>query len=156
MSRLPIRILQILVPVVVVGGAGLTAYVMYLNRPPVETQSPVFVPPSVRVQHVAFETVSLTVASQGTVQPRTASQLVPEISGVVTEVAPSFAVGGFFDAGDVLLQIDPYDYQQAIITARSQRAQAQLRLAQEEAEAEVARREWAELGRGDPNALTLR
>ena len=139
-----------------VGGAGLTAYVLYLNRPPVETQPPVFEPPSVRVQSVAFETVSLTVASQGTVQPRTTSQLVPEISGVVTEVAPSFAVGGFFDAGDVLLQIDPYDYQQAIITARSQRAQAQLRLAQEEAEAEVARREWAELGRGDPNALTLR
>ena len=156
MSRLPIRILQVLLPVVVVGGAGLTAYVLYLNRPPVETQPPVFEPPSVRVQSVAFETVSLTVASQGTVQPRTTSQLVPEISGVVTEVAPSFAVGGFFDAGDVLLQIDPYDYQQAIITARSQRAQAQLRLAQEEAEAEVARREWAELGRGDPNALTLR
>ena len=156
MSRLPIRILQVLLPFVVVGGAGLTAYVMYLNRPPVETQPPVFEPPSVRVQPVAFETVSLTVASQGTVQPRTTSQLVPEISGVVTEVAPSFALGGFFDAGDVLLQIDPYDYQQAIITARSQLAQAQLRFAQEEAEAEVARREWAELGRGDPNALTLR
>ena len=121
MSRLPIRILQALLPVLVVGGAGLTAYVLYLNRPPVETQSPVFEPPSVRVQPVAFETVSLTVASQGTVRPRTTRQLVPEISGVVSEVAPSFAVGGFFDAGDVLLQIDPYDYQQAIITARSQR-----------------------------------
>ena len=156
MSRLPIRVLQVLLPFVLVGGAGLTAYVMWLNRPPVEIQTPAFEPQGVRVQPVAFETVSLTVASQGTVQPRVSSQLVPEISGPVTEVAPSFAVGGFFEAGDVLLKIDPYDYQQAVITARSQRAQAQLRLAQEEAEADVARREWAELGRGDPNALTLR
>ena len=156
MSRLPIRVLQVLLPFVLLVGAGLTAYLMYLNRPPVETQPPAFEPQGVRVQAVTFETLSLTVASQGTVQPRASGQLVPEISGPVTEVAPSFAVGGFFETGDVLLKIDPYDYQQAVITARSQLAQAQLRLAQEEAEADVARREWAELGRGDPNALTLR
>ena len=156
MSRLPIRILQVLLPFALVGGAGLAAYLMYLNRPPVEIQTPVIEPPGVRVQAVAFETLRLTVSSQGTVQPRTTSQLVPEISGPIIEVAESFAVGGFFEAGDVLLKIDPYDYQQAIIAARSQLAQVRLRLAQELAEAEVARREWAELGRGDASALTLR
>ena len=156
MSRLPIRILQVLLPFVLVGGAGLTAYLMYLNRPLVETQPPVFAPPGVRVQPVVFDTVSLTVTSQGTVQPRTTSQLVPEISGPITEAAPSFAVGGFFEAGDVLLKIDPFDYQQAVIAARSQVAQARLRLAQEDAEAEMALREWEELGRGNASALTLR
>ena len=156
MSRLLIRLLKFLLPLVLVGGAGLAAYMMYLNRPLVETQLPVFEPPGVRVQVVAFETVNLTVTSQGTVRPRTTSQLVPEISGPVVEVAPSFAVGGFFEAGDVLLKIDPYDYLQAVIAARSQLAQTQLQLAQEEAEAEVARREWEELGRGAPSALTLR
>ena len=156
MSRLPIRILKVLLPLVVVAGAGLAAYAMFLSRPPVETQAPVIEPPSVRVQRVTFDTVTLTVSSQGTVQPRTSSQLVPEISGPVIEVAPSFAVGGFFEAGDVLLRIDPYDYQQAVITGRSQLAQAELRLAQEEAEAEVARREWQDLGRGDASRLTLR
>ena len=156
MSRIVLRILKSLLPVVVLGVAAMAAYVMYINRPAVETQPPVIEPPSVRVQHVTFETVRLTVTSQGTVQPRTSSQLVPEISGTILGVAPSFAVGGFFEAGDVLLQIDPYDYQQALIAGRSQLAQAQLRLAQEEAEADVARREWEELGRGSPSALTLR
>jgi multidrug efflux system membrane fusion protein len=156
MSRLLIRILKVLLPLVVVVAAGLAAYGMFLSRPPVETQAPVIEPPSVRVQRVTFDSVNLTVTSQGTVQPRTSSQLVPEISGPVIEVAPSFAVGGFFEAGDVLLRIDPYDYLQAVITGRSQLAQAQLRLAQEEAEAEVARREWQDLGRGDASALTLR
>jgi len=73
MSRLPIRILQVLLPVALVGGASLAAYVMYLNRPPVEIQTPVIEPPGVRVQAVAFETLRLTVSSQGTVQPRTTS-----------------------------------------------------------------------------------
>ena len=58
----------------------------------------------------------------------------------MTSVAPSFAEGGFFEEGDVLLRLDPFDYQQAVISARSQLAQSRLRLAQEEAEAEVALR----------------
>ena len=156
MSPMLNRILKALLPPVVLGVAAMGAYVMYLNRPPVETQTPVVSPPAVRVQRVAFESVDLAVSSQGTVQPRTASQLVPEISGAVINVSPTFAVGGFFEEGEVLLEIDPYDYQQALIAGQSQLAQARLRLAQEEAEAEVARREWEELGRGDANALTLR
>ena len=135
MARLPIRILKVLLPLVVVASAGLAAYAMFLSRPPVDIQTPAIVPPSVRVQRVTFDAVTLTVSSQGTVQPRTSSLLVPEISGPVIEVAPSFAVGGFFEAGDVLLSIDPYDYQQAVIAGRSQLAQAELRLSQEEAEA---------------------
>ena len=156
MSPILNRILKALLPPVVLGVAGAGAYVMYVNRPPVETQIPVVAPPAVRVQRVAFQSVDLTVSSQGTVQPRTASQLVPEIAGTVINVSPAFAVGGFFEEGEVLLEIDPYDYQQALIAGRSQLAQARLRLAQEEAEAEVARREWDELGGGNANALTLR
>ena len=156
MSPMLTRMLKALLPLVVLGVALAAAFVMWANRPPVETLTPVVTPPAVRVQTVAFESVDLTVSSQGTVQPRTASQLVPEIAGTVLDVSPAFAVGGFFEEGDVLLQIDPYDYQQALIAARSQLAQAQLRLAQAEAEAEVARREWEEIGQGDANPLTLR
>ena len=156
MSPMLTRLLKALLPFLVLGVALAAAFVMWANRPPVETLTPVVTPPAVRVQTVAFESVDLTVSSQGTVQPRTASQLVPEIAGTVLDVSPAFAVGGFFEEGDVLLEIDPYDYQQALIAARSQLAQAQLRLAQEEAEAEVARREWEEIGQGDANPLTLR
>ena len=156
MSPMLNRVLKALLPPLVLGIALAAAYVMYLNRPPVETQTPVVAAPAVRVQPVAFESVDLTVSSQGTVQPRTSSQLVPEIAGTVISVSPAFAVGGFFEEGDVLLQIDPYDYQQALIAAQSQLAQARLRLATEEAEAEVARREWEEIGQGSATPLTLR
>ena len=156
MKRALTGILKTLLPVIIVVVALLGAIRMIMNRPPVETLTPVVEPPGVRVHEVALQDEPLTVTSQGTVQPRTESQLVPEIAGRVTWVAPSFAEGGFFEAGDVLVEIDPFDYEQALVSARSQLAQARLRLAEEEAEAEVAQREWETLGRGDPRELALR
>ncbi|MYN63848.1 MAG: efflux RND transporter periplasmic adaptor subunit [Acidobacteria bacterium] len=156
MKRVIIRTIRALLPLIIVAAAAFAAVTMIMNRPPVETLTPVIEPPGVRVHEVSLQDASLSVTSQGTVQPRTESQLVPEIAGRVTWVAPSFAEGGFFEAGDVLVEIDPFDYEQALVGARSQLAQARLRLAQEEAEAEVAQREWDTLGRGDPRELALR
>ena len=156
MNRIIARTLKIVAPLAVLGVAGFAAVTMIRNRPPVEVQAPVFTPPGVRIEEVTLRDVPLNVTSQGTVRPRTESQLVSEIAGRVTVVAPAFAEGGFFESGDVLVTIDPFDYQQAVVSARAQLAQARLRLAQEEAEAEVAVREWDALGRGDPRALTLR
>ena len=154
--RVLIRLLQVVLPIAVLAVAGLAVLIMLRNRPEVETQPPRVEPPGVRVQTVVLEDVHLSVMSEGAVRPRTESQLVPEISGRVTSVAPSFAEGGFFEAGDVLVTIDPFDYQLAVISARSQLAQSRLRLAEEEAEAEVAQREWEELGQGSARELTLR
>ena len=154
--RVLIRLLKILAPLVVIGVAVLVAMTMVRNRPEVETQTPTISPPGVRAHLVTLETVRISVASQGTVRPRTETQLVPEIAGRVISVAASFAEGGFFEEGDVLLRLDRFDYEQAVVVARSQFAQARLQLAQEEAEAEVAQREWETLGRGNPRELTLR
>ena len=156
MKRAILGILKALLPLVIVAAALVAAVTMIMNRPPVEILTPVIEPPGVRVHEVTLSDAPLSVTSQGTVRPRTESQLVPEIAGRVTWVAPSFAEGGFFEAGDVLVKIDPFDYEQALVSARSQLAQARLRLAEEEAEAEVAQREWETLGRGDPRELALR
>ena len=156
MNRALFGILKVLLPLIIVVAAGFGAVTMIMNRPPVETLTPVIEPPGVRVHEVTLTDARLAVTSQGTVRPRTESQLVTEIAGRVTWVAPSFAEGGFFEGGDVLVKIDPFDYEQMLVSARSQLAQARLRLAQEEAEAEVALREWETLGRGDPRELALR
>ena len=156
MKRALVGVLKALLPLIIIAVAGLIAVRMIMNRPPIETLTPVIEPPGVRVHEVTLSDAPLSVTSQGTVRPRTESQLVPEIAGRVTWVAPSFAEGGFFEVDDVLVRIDPFDYEQALVSARSQLAQARLRLAEEEAEAEVAQREWGTLGRGDPRELALR
>ena len=148
--------LRVLLPLVVIGLAALVTTALIQSRPEVPVQPRPVELPSVRVEEVVVQDIAMTVISQGTVSPRIESQLVPEVAGRVVWASPSFASGGFFEEGDALLRIDPYNYQQAVIAARSQVAQSRLRLAQEESEADVARREWAELGRGDATALTLR
>jgi len=143
-------------PLVVIVIGALGAGAMLLARKEPETRIPEPPVPLVRVMPVALEDLLLSVKSQGTVSPRTESTLVTEVAGRVLEVHQSFVAGGFFEEGDLLLEIDPYDYRQALIQARSAVAQAQLRLAQEQAEAEVAREQWDDLGGGEASPLTLR
>ena len=92
----------------------------------------------------------VSIRSQGTVRPRTESTLVPQVSGVITWVSNSWASGGFFARDEVLLKIDPTDYELAKAKAEASVAQAGLRLAREEQEADVARREWENLLKTDP------
>lgn len=115
--------------------------------------------PLVRVEGVTLKKTvyPVMVRSQGTVQPRTQSALLPEVSGRVVEVSPSFRPGGFFEKDQLLLKIDPVDYETALVTAKAQQAQAESVLAEEQAKADQARENWQALGRsGQPSALALR
>ncbi len=78
-----------------------------------------------RIQRVQAETILLTVTTNGTVAPRTQSDLVPEVSGTVTWLSPSLVSGGFFEEGEVLLQIDPQDYEAALERARANLARSE-------------------------------
>ena len=79
-------------------GLGVFATVAYDRVPARSPETkPVEIPPLlVRVITVEPETLSLKVRAEGTVAPRTESQLVPEVAGRVVEVSPSLAAGGFF------------------------------------------------------------
>jgi RND family efflux transporter MFP subunit len=151
------RTFKALLPIGIVAAGSLGAWALFMSRSKPETRIPEPVVPLVRVQTVRLQDVDLTVTSQGAVNPRTESVLVPEVSGTVIEVSPSFISGGFFEEGDVLLRVDPYDYRQALVQARANVTQAELRVAQEMAEAAVALDEWEDLGDGDDApSLTLR
>ncbi len=147
---------KLLLPLLVVAlGAGL-AIVIVRARPTIERQSAAVPPPLVRVVEVDRRDVPLTVASHGTVTPRTESTLVAEVAGRLEWVSPAFAEGGFFGRGEVLARIEDADYRLAVAQAEAQMAQAKVRLERESAEAEVARREWEELGGGEAPPLTRR
>lgn len=104
-----------------------------------------------------LESLNLTVVSQGTVRPRTETLLVPEVSGKIVQVSPNFIAGGFFRAGEVLLQIDPSDYETALKRAQAELAARRAQYADEKARSEQAMRDWMNLGRpGEPSDLTLR
>lgn len=149
-------ILMVLLPVLVLVGGVIGAKTLIESRVEPEREEAVIEPPLVRVVEAQPETVRLSVRAEGVVAPRTQSQLVPEVSGRVIEVSPSLAAGGFFDKDEVLIRIDRREYELAVVRARAAVAQAKRQLATERQEAEVARKEWAELGEGEPSPLVVR
>ena len=113
-------------------------------------------PVAVFVSEAQLDTVSLTVVTQGEARPRTQINLVPQVSGRITYVNPDFIEGGFFEAGETLVRIEDADYRLAVTRAEAQVAQAEQGLAREQAESDLARSEWEQLGEGEASSLTLR
>ena len=140
----------------VLAGAGYAAMTMIRNRPVPETRVAEVVLPLVETMDVAYSNVRLRVTAEGTVAPRTETELVPEVFGRVMEMSPSMAVGGFFEEGDVLLRLDSREYELAVTRSRAAIAQGELRLETERQEAAVALEEWELLGAGRPTPLALR
>jgi RND family efflux transporter MFP subunit len=107
-------------------GIGVVAvYVLWLTRPraipsPIETPAPL-----IRVQTLDTRVFQLFVQAQGTVAPRTESELKSQVSGEVMWVSPALVPGGFFDAGDPLLRLDPVDYEADLESARAILARAE-------------------------------
>ena len=154
-------LLKILLPIVVLGGAGVSALLLAGARPPT-VQKPA--PPPTLLVDVAVaqrQPVIFVVRSQGVVEPRTRTTLVSEVSGQIIEVSPNFVSGGFFDKDDVLVQIDPRNYETAVKRASAGVAQAETQLATENALAGYAYEDWQRLRRLDvsdkpASDLTLR
>ncbi|MBA6264652.1 MAG: efflux RND transporter periplasmic adaptor subunit [Colwellia sp.] len=98
---------------------------------------------------VGVETVKLTasnypvwIESYGSAEPLTQTQLVAEVNGRVIEVANNIRAGASFKAGDVLLSIDPRDYQIEVDVAKSTVADAWVKYKEELAQADVAEQDW--------------
>lgn len=137
--------LQILLPLVVLGGGAGAAYVI-ANR----GKEPVVVPrtaaaPLARVMTVQPTDVRLDVMSRGAVEPLRTVELAAEVSGRIVATHASLRAGGAFTENDVLVEIDPTDFRLAISQQEAAVARAELRLAQEEAEAAAALRAWSDL-----------
>ena len=121
--------LKIILPAVILVVAIVVTLGMLKSRAPVGTRPPQDFSPLVRVVEATPVNHQFSVWTHGTVKPRTEAALVSEVAGRVLSVAPSFADGGFFEKGDILVTVDPRDYELAVVTARGQVAQAKVRAA---------------------------
>lgn len=101
---------------------------------------------------------NFSVQTQGTVRPRTRTNMVAEVSGKIVSLSENFVAGGFFEAGEVLAEIDPSDYQTALLQAEAELASARARLSDEQARSDQARQDWERLqgSQRQPNELVLR
>lgn len=131
--------------------------VMGQMRPDLEREEAEIIAPTVFYATATQQSVTLDVAAQGEVRPRTDISLTAQVSGRVIDVADGFVNGGAFKENDILLKIEDADYRASTAAAKARVAQNEEALRREEAEAALAREDYDDLGREqDPTALTLR
>ena len=131
----PSAIKRLLVPLVILALSAAIAVALINNQPTLETTLKEPVPVAVRALDIKLAPMQLSVSSEGNVQPSIETKLVAQVAGEVVELSSSLVAGGDFSKGDVLLKLDPRDYEIAL--ARSEaalsRAQAEQRFSAEEA-----------------------
>ena len=127
---------KLLYPIVLLLCGFLAAYLISISKPEVLPQPYEPIVPTVRVVPAKVSNEYLGINSQGTVQPRSQSELIPEVSGRVTWISPSLVNGGSFKDGDVLLRIDDADYLTLLERSEAglQRAEVEYTLANDELE----------------------
>ena len=112
---------------IIVVGFGL-AFALSKTGPSITPQAPVAKPPLVRALIVRPADFEFGATARGTVMPRSETDLIAEVSGRVVELSQSLVSGGFFKEDEVLLRIDPLDYEIALeqASAQVQRATSEL------------------------------
>lgn len=83
------------------------------------------------------------ITAMGSVRPEKEIDLNPQVGGEIIAVSDSFSPGGYVKQGELLLQIDPADYEAALLERESALHQAQADLEMELGRQDVARQDYA-------------
>ncbi len=145
------KVLKISLPFAFIGLAAIIAISMFAARPEAKYNPPP--PPTLLVEaaNIELEPVTHAVRSHGTIAPRTETTLIAEAAGQIVEVSPNFVSGGFFTKGDVLVRIDPRNYESVVKRAKAEVARAATQLETERGLAGYARADWERLRKFDPH-----
>lgn len=128
------KALKFVLPIVAIVTGIVVSLLLFVSRPEIEHKPLNVKAPLVTVQEMQAQSQSIPVFTRGTVTPGTEIQLISEVSGQVLELSPNFANGGFFRKGEILVRVDPIEYEVNIKRAEASKAQAYQAKLQAEAE----------------------
>ena len=126
---------MIVVAILIVAG-------MMATREEVVRQKMTLPAPKVIVIPAEVGPTRVRITGEGTVSPLREIDLVPQVGGRVVYMSPAMVDGGMFSEGEVLLRIDPLDYQLAVKAAQARVKDLESKQMLTEEEAEAAREEW--------------
>lgn len=128
-----------------------------LSANQLQTSPPKAIPqyPVVSVTQVTPVSHQASVTAFGEVKSRNQLALTSQVSGQITYLSEKFLTGNTFKKGELLAEIEPIIYQQALANAQANLADAQLALAQEELNSNQAAQEWQQSGLANEQASEL-
>lgn len=112
--------------------------------------------PTIRIQPLSALDYTVALKSYGEVRPLESTNLSAQVAGEVVSWNPNFVAGGIVKRGDVLFTIERDAYESALLQAEAQLSQAQASLIEEQARADVAKREASSLPNQQVSDLYLR
>ncbi|GAA0856349.1 efflux RND transporter periplasmic adaptor subunit [Aliiglaciecola litoralis] len=112
--------------------------------------------PVVRIEHAESMDYKVTIQSFGEVIPLETTRLSAQVSGEVISWNPKFIAGGLVKRGEILFSIEKDTYEAAVLQAEAELSQAQAALIEEQARAEVAKRESKNIPASQVSDLYLR
>lgn len=132
-----------LLPWLILGLAIFIAYQITQSRPPAtHGKARIPSPLLVEVEPIVTRSFQVQLDSFGVLEANTQTELFPLVSGQVLRTSDDFVSGAFVQQGQVLLEIDPIEYEVNLQVAKSDLANAELALAEEQARYEQAQRDW--------------
>lgn len=131
-----------LVPLLILGGVGYQTYRMVMTPEKARKTQPTSAVPLVTVADLVPGDVSVSIEAYGTVGAAREVLMRSQVGGRILEVAQQMAPGGFLKQGEILVQIDPTDYQIALERAEAMLAQSKADYDIEQGQQVIARRGW--------------
>ena len=137
-----VRMILFVVAIGILAAGGAGAWYFMNNLPQPERRRPPQMAPLVEVQEILNGPYTITIAKSGRVIPAVEVTLKPRVSGQVIEIHRDFLEGGVVREGDVLVRIEPRDYELAIVSQEAQLEMARYEISAEQGRQDVAQHEW--------------
>ncbi|VGO17116.1 Multidrug resistance protein MdtA [Pontiella desulfatans] len=136
------RIVSIIIGLAFIAGGFLAARYFVKNKPEAQRRRAMSsMVPVVETQKMKTTDQTHAVECLGTVAADQSAALQPEVSGRIVAVAPGLVEGGLVKKGDVLVEIEPTDYELALAKAEAALLTARSNYRIEEGQQDVVRHE---------------
>ncbi|EGQ9815414.1 efflux RND transporter periplasmic adaptor subunit [Vibrio parahaemolyticus] len=149
-------IVRWLLPFVVVGGSYAGYAAIAATAPEKESTKETITEPTVRASSLFPTDHKVVITSYGELVPFEKTHLSAQVSGEVISWHPNFVTGGIVKRGEVLFTIESDNYEAAVLQAEAGLASARASLIEEQAKAEVAKRQAKNLSDKQVTDLYLR
>ena len=136
------RLLQVLIPILILCGGVIGARALITSRPAVKKATPQATAASVEVLTIHSEDMQAVISAFGTVQAHQELTVQPQVGGSIITQHANLVKGGLLRKGDVLLRVDPRDYTYAVEAQQGALAKAEFELQLEQGNQVIAQREW--------------
>jgi RND family efflux transporter MFP subunit len=143
------RIVGILIGLAAIAAGVVISSILWKTRPTADVEVEKGQPTAVRVMKAEYRDRRFTIPSQGLVEASRRSLIAAEVPGRVLSTSEQFEAGLRVKKNDVLLTIDPADFEAALAQTGAGVAEAKAALANEKARSLQAEKDWKKLGNGE-------